>query len=247
MDLVSVIDKIKKLQSLASNNPNINESFAATKAADKLISEYRISAATLEAAGATKAENYVRKPVHIAGKRSSWRERLVSALCTEYGAAWYIMHPDNEVAYIVCAKESDAAIISYMFSFCTEEGEKLCRMNGKGQGVGWSKSYLEGYSVGLAAQLKEARLNEKSKQETANALLRAIGQDNPSSAAMVILDTRGQEANTFMRQAVGRMGKAGSVRGSTSNMSGYNNGVSAGRSVSIRKGMGSGNKGMLGG
>lgn len=236
MDINQVIDKIKKLQTLANNNTSINESYAATKAADKLIQEFRISAAQLEAAGTTKSESFTRKPVHIMKKRSSWRERIVSALCADYSACWYIMHMEGgETAYIVCAKESDAAVIQYMFSFCCAEGERLCSQASKGYGVGFAKSYLEGYSIGLAEQLKEARKAEKAAKETADNLMRAIGQ-NPGTSAMVLLDNRAIEARKYMSDFA--RGKAKSVRGSHSNLDGRDAGMSAGRSVRLNKGIG---------
>jgi hypothetical protein len=237
MDIASVIDKIKKLQALASNNANCNESYAATKAAEKLIQEHRVSQAQLEASGTIKAESFVREPVWIGGKRSSWRERIVSELASGYCAAWYIMHPDGKVAYVVCAKESDAKVLAYMFEYCTQEGERLSKQESKGQGVAFAKSFLEGYSIGLVEQLKKARLEEKAAKATADALMSAIGKDAPTTSAMVLLDTRRQEAKAYMYQQCGRMSSAGGLRGSHGNYDGREAGINAGRSVSLRKGM----------
>src|SRR5437016_11762052 len=104
-NIEAVIAKVQKLLSLGKNNSNEHEAMAALAAADRIMAEYRISAAQVEAQDASKAEPFIRKTIYEGGRRTKWREILIGALVHNYGCAWYlssrqVRNNSSEVAFL---------------------------------------------------------------------------------------------------------------------------------------------------
>lgn len=252
-ELAKAIDKVKKLRALATNNQNENEIKAATAAADRIMQEFRISNAMLEAQGERVAEPMVRKDVHKGGKRSSWVERILYGLCLQYGCAWYFQHGntpnwDGTVkrfnTYIVVGRTSDTEIIAYMMEYLVGEGRRLARWKNEGFGVGWSKSYLEGFGIGVQSQFTAIKEKAKEEAKVANALLAAVGSaPTTTSAALVLLDKRKDEATAHMNSTCGfatykRGPNKGEVKGSScggaySNYGAMSDGIQDGKKARI--------------
>jgi hypothetical protein len=252
--LQKVIEKVKKLRALASNNQNENEVKAATEAANRLFQDHRLSEAMLEASGAISNDPFLRKAIYTAQNRSSWKEKIIMGLCDQYGACFYYRQTQAEytdeyqealeyynsappnirknltppedgrlLEYIVCARESDFAIIEYMFNFLTEEGYRLSKMRNVGGGVAFGKSYLEGFGDGVYQQLHELQKAAKEAQNAAN------------STAMVLLSNRKKEAQEHLRKVEKiHVGKGYSLGGANSNMDARSQGVLDGRRVSVK-------------
>jgi hypothetical protein len=200
-DLSNVIDRVRKLLSLAEGNKNENEVKAATAAADRIMQRFRISVAMLEAAGKVKTEPMIKRNVCEGGRRSAWRETLLWALCNHYGCSWYFFSKRSSATqlnvsgdlqgrkgskgrtiYTVVGRTSDVEILSYMYSYLQGEVERLSKQN-SGMGIKWALAYMGGVAEGINAQLIAARRTMKAESVAEN-----------TCSAMVLLDKRCEEA-----------------------------------------------------
>lgn len=256
-DIKSIIDKVKKLRTLAGNNSCEAEVKAALLVADKLIQEYRLSESQIEAQTGVSSDPLVRLPVPNGDSknRSSWKEYILEGLCLSYGACYYIQKGGG-CNYIVCSRESDHAVIAYLFEVLCEDGKRLAKDNnpitriqnangpvemlaaieacpaGIGRSardaVGYAKSYLEGFGRGVYTQLYRAVQDQK----TAN-----------TSSAMVLLSNRKEIATLFMNKEVNNLKTTSGLRGARSDGGARNAGFSAGMKANVNKGLGSGSGG----
>lgn len=234
--LDSVISKVKKLLALVENNTNENEIIAARSAADKLIQEYRISQAQLEASKEIHSEPFVRNEVLKGGRRLAWHETIINALCTHYGGAFYFSSrriggehsagaPDSKGAcsYTVIARESDFAIIDYMLVYLVKETQNRAKEAKLGRAE--MHAWRIGCANGIANQFARMR---------AEARVAAI--ETSTSQAMVILNNRAKESQDEMNKGVKL--KTGAAVGNFKNYSAYLNGHKEGGKIEIRNGIG---------
>lgn len=231
MDLSSVIAKIVKLRALAANNTSENEMKAATAAADRMMQEYRITIAEIEAADAGQAEPFVTLKVSEGGRRTAWRETLLWALTAHYGCCWYFSSYRSRItgkgvqSYTVVGRKSDVEIVQYMFSWLEKEIERLCRWHAGGKGVGYAASWLVGCAQGVNRQL--ADLREAQRAEAAQ------------SSAMVVLDGRCSASKAEMTRLIGK-GKPGKSIGGGSRMDARSDGYGVGKQIQIKQGLNGG-------
>lgn len=230
-DLSAVIAKIIKLRALASNNSSQNEVKAATAAADRMMQEYRISQAEIEATDASTAEPFVSLKVSEGGRRTAWRETLLFALTEHYGCCFYFTSYRSRFtgkgvqSYTVVGRKSDTDIVQYMFSWLEKEIERLCRWHAGGCGVGFATSWLQGCAQGVRAQFSELR--EATRQAAAQ------------SSAMVLLDSRCGESKAEMTRILGKT-KEGTRIGGSSNARAKAHGFDVGKKIQIKQGLGEG-------
>lgn len=224
-DISKVIARILHLRKLAENNTNLHEAQAATRAADKLIQEYRLSQAELEQQGNAPQDPMTDRIVHKGGRRTAWREKLMWALTTHYGCSWYMSGGRGNLSYKVIGRESDIQILSYMFAWLTEEIERLCKTHSRGMGVAYARSWLDGAAQGVRDTFIERK---REMQAQAGA-----------SAAMVLLDRRGKEAEDHKITMYPNLRKAGSVNGGRRS-DGRSDGYQVGKQIRIQEGLGAG-------
>jgi hypothetical protein len=232
------IEKVKLLQKLAGNNPSQEEVLAALAAADRIMADYRITQAQVEAADTTKAEAFVRQKLVAQGNRAAWVETIIRACCNSYGCCFYI---DTEFVsvpeelqemlgkehgsitrYVVCGKKSDCEIVEYTVAYLLKYARILSAAKSKGKGLAWGKSFLEGFSIGV-----QEKFNLLKEEERRNAV---------QSTALVILNNRVAEARNYMASAI-KLRSAGRLTGSSRNADGRSAGISAGRNANINKGL----------
>lgn len=243
-ELAKTIDKVRKLLALSKNNTNENEVKAATSAADRLMQEHRISQAMLEAQDSSQSEPMVRKVVSEGGRRTAWREYLLAALTLHYGCAWYLSSyryggsggrgggkgAKGVQSYTVVGRESDVAIVEYMYVHLQNEVERLCRWHAGGRGVKYALAWMVGCAGGIAKQFDDMRA-------AARAQVSVVAHESTSSA-LAILDKRGTEAKTYMSSLVGTK-LASSVHGAQ-DYEARAHGYSEGKKVQIRQGLAEG-------
>lgn len=240
--LAKAIAKVQALRALASNNANENEQARATEAADRIMQEYRISQAELEAAGSVASEPFVKVVVSEGGRRTAWRETLLHSICDHYGACFYLSSyrsggdygvqgrrgSKGVQAYTVVGRKSDTDIIQYMFTWLEAEIMRLCRFATGGKGVKAAGGYLVGCAAGVASQFYDMR--QKAR----------VAAQASTSAAMVLLDKRGSESRAHMEKEIGTK-KASVVRGvqgTQSQWEGYNDG----KKIQLKDGLPQGNQ-----
>ena len=184
MSLSPIVEKVQKLLAL-SKSSNANEAAAAAAVANRLIDQYRLSEADLEADMDAIMEPIEEDPdfIYESGKVTAWKTLLVSVLVKHYGCAYW-----NDCSYAtgrkvsrykLVGKRSDVGIVRYMFAWLMSECTRLADLEAKGCGRVFVASYCQGFVNGVAGQLRASRA-EVQKQAT--------------SAAIVKIDAREQEA-----------------------------------------------------
>jgi len=231
-DIMSkVIARVIHLRKLASGNTNIHEANAAAAAADKLIQEHRLSQAELEASGNAPVDPMSSVKLHEGGRRTAWRETLLWALSGHYGCSWFMNHGRSFASgrekrtcdYTIVGRESDVAVVVYMFSWLTEEIERLCRWHSGGKGTGYARAWLDGAAIGVRDTFRARAAEMKAKEAT--------------SSAMVLLDNRSKEAEKYKYATVAGLKKVGHVQGGR-DFSAREHGYKVGREIQIKEGIG---------
>lgn len=228
--LSSVIAKIVKLRALASNNSSENEVKAATSAADRLMQEYRISQAEIEATDSSQCEPFVQLCVSEGGRRTAWRETLLGALVEHYGCCFYYSSYRSRImgkgvqSYTVIGRKSDTDIVQYMFSWLESEISRLCRWHSGGKGVGYAASWLVGCAQGVRRQFADLREAQRAAAT--------------QSSAMVLLDSRCGESRTEMTKLIGC--KAGTRINGGCNDRAKLDGFGVGKEIQIKQGLSGG-------
>jgi hypothetical protein len=163
---------------------------------------------------------------------------ILSELCAHFGGCFYFTSrreggsygkgapgSKGHSSYTVLARESDVAVIEYMFTYLSGEVDRLGRWHTGGEGVKVAIAWRMGCAMGIASQFRDMR-----------ASLRTQAQAEGRSCAMVLLSNREGEAKVELERQVGKLKKGAHISGGTD----YNaraKGYTEGRKVSINKGL----------
>ena len=228
-----VIEKVRKLLSLAkSDNPH--ESAAATNAANRLIDEYRLSMAELEAASPEQAEAIEADPSPLLenGRVVVWKMRLAMVLSKHYGVFLYNDKRKAKNYYQLVGRKSDLEVVRYMFSWLTAEATRQIHARGKGKGHAFSNSYGQGFVAGIAEQLAASR--------------QTVAAQATSSTALVAINAREQLARDWtMQHNHTRFSSKKSYSHSRTDGSAFEAGKQSGRSMHLGSAVGSGSSSRL--
>lgn len=237
--LSEVISKVKKLLALAGSTKSTHEANAAAAAADKLMQEYRISQAQLEAHGEVTNDPMDSHKIHSGGRRTAWREILLWSLSNHYGCTWYMHNARHEMwdtdkgryvdkrtlDYTLVGRKSDCEITAYMFSWLTTTIENLAKIHTKGMGVGYAKAWFDGAARGVAHTFKQLK---DAQEAEAN-----------SSTAMVLLGKRVEESVAHMNKLVPDLKNSKNIYGARDD-AGRRDGFEEGKKIQIKQGLGEG-------
>jgi hypothetical protein len=182
-----IIDKVQKLLAL-SHSSNANEAAAAAAAANKLIDQYRLSEADLSSSDEDpliEDDGFI----YETGRIVPWKNSLAVSLATHYGCAIFnsvSYHTGRKVShYKLIGRKSDIQLTRYMFNWLSMECSRLSEKEAYGQGRVFVASYCQGFVAGVKQQLVNSRNEVKQ---------------NATSAAIIKIDAREQEANAFMNK-----------------------------------------------
>jgi Protein of unknown function (DUF2786) len=151
-----LLDRIRKLRTLASGNTNEHEAAAAAAKAAKLIAEHGIAEAMLEVEPEPIAPGAVGDPVDVMGKRFyHWRSYLLSNLCDLHGCAHAYTSQTKAVFF---GRPPDVAIVQELFAWLASEIDTLARRQ-----EGKSKKWLEEYRLGCVRGIGDAMLEAQSE------------------------------------------------------------------------------------
>jgi hypothetical protein len=243
----SIIDKIRKLREL-SKSDNVNEAAAAARAADKLISEHRLTEAELNIADPGSAE----KPIEDTGvlyesaRVIRWKANLAMLLADNYSCSvwndWkrsrtvdlntgYVAYGNQVSRYRLVGRKSDIEIVNYMFAWLSVEIDRLAKKNASGRGMVYSQSYCMGAVSGIKEQLR-------LQKEATRAQAQASGQ----STALVKLDERAKEAEIALHTMHTNLKSKKSNYQGGFNDGAYGAGKEAGRNIHLGKALPGQNK-----
>lgn len=173
-----VISKVKKLYALAEANTSENEAAVAMAAAEKLLQQYRLSRAEVDAHSDGDVESPAEdvEPLEtFASRVPMWQHMLVGALASHYGCAVYLGRRFNGTAIHVIGCPSDVRLFRLQHGRVKAQIDRLTLKNGAGKG----RSYCDSYRKGLVVVVHD-RLNA----------MRAEVRQTAKSTALVKLDER---------------------------------------------------------
>lgn len=188
MSVSPIIERVQKLLALSKGSSNANEAANAAGLANKLIDQYRLSIADLEASDVDcEPIEEDSEYIYESGRITAWKSNLVTALVKHYGCAVW-----NDVSfatgrkvsrYRMVGKRSDIGITRYMFSYLSLECERLAALEARGMGRIFAASYCIGFVYGVRTQLAASRL-EAQKDATSSAIVKVDSRVAASNDAM---------------------------------------------------------------
>lgn len=150
--LEKVLDKVKKLLSLAGNNPSEQEAIAASLKAQELIAKYNLDLTDLE-----KDTLEIAQESYETGVDKSWKYGLAQVVATNFRVMNYWVGKRQVVFYgykqdVTVAK----SVFEYLFKFGERGARKACRQHYKEYGTetGVYYSYTRGFTAGVKSALE---------------------------------------------------------------------------------------------
>lgn len=232
-----IIEKIKKLQALATSS-NQHEAISAAKLADKLIAAHRISEEELaQVSGNAFQETPERyhSPLYVAWRITEWRMQLGFVLARHYGCAGYqksnyettINGDSHKVTRLwIVGRKSDCEIVDYLYDWVSNKIEALSKKECRGQGRIIANSYCVGFVEGIRQQLALQKAEIARQAEIEN-----------KSTALARVENRGNESYRAMYALVPGLKKRVNTSQALIAGSAYQQGVSAGKNLSLSKGL----------
>lgn len=223
----SILSKVQKLLNMTqANGASIHEAETAAAAAQRLMTQHRISVADL---GADTSEVIHNKNFLYAGERVvSWKSWLGVVLCEVNGCKMYIDHSRGGIQFQVIGRDSDIQIVTYFFNYLVNEIERLCKIEKakhRGSGKTWTNSFKMGATNSIASRLKQA-----DKEVRAAAV-------SASSTALVKVDMKDAEVAAWAEKNL-KLRQSSAQANIKLNTSAYNSGAEAGNKIQLNKGMG---------
>lgn len=241
-DLTNILDKVKKLLAL-SRSSNANESANATALANKLIDQYRLSTADLEATDVEPIEPIGEDPdfIYQSGRITQWKLTLLQDLCKHYGVAVF-----NSMSFAtgrkvsrfkMVGRVSDMSITRYLYTWLVLECQRLSELEAKGSGRGRSDgrifvaSYCDGFVSGIREQLQLSRDEVKS---------------TATASSIVKIDARLDEANVAIHNLFKNIKTVSSTSYFRRSEAGFNQGQLRGKQMHLGASMSAGGTRALG-
>jgi Protein of unknown function (DUF2786) len=257
-DINSVIEKIKKLRALSRKAGTPAEAEAAAAIADKLLQEYGLAEAQLQASGDKPAETIDEHTfTTFAARAPTWQRILASGLIRHYDCAsyliWLYRSPEGIpfdrpcLSQRIIGRPSDIEAARYMFNWLVVEIERLAQLNA-GQGRSWLDSFRRGAVQGVLSKLYESK---KAAREEVAAKARVAEAINPdvaktTSTGLAIYDRRKEEAKAKLYELhpdikkQEKRSRGGTAWRSASNYDGFRQGREAGGNIHVGASLNSG-------
>lgn len=150
--LEKMLDKVKKLLSLAGNNPSEEEAIAASLKAQELIAKYNLDLTDVE-----KETLEISQAEYKTGVDKSWKYGLAQAVANNFRVLNYWVDKRKVVFY---GYKQDAtvavSVFEYLFKFGERGARKACRVAYKEYGTetGVYYSYTRGFTAGVKSALE---------------------------------------------------------------------------------------------
>lgn len=179
-----ILNRIQRLLAL-SGSDNKNEAANAYAAAQRLLTEHRISMAEVAAANGKPIASVWQKQIHQGGKRfTRWMTYLFNQLCLLNGCRLVLV--SNPLYYHVFGSTEDIEIIEYLYNSIRGQVEVLCMLEmqlGSGFGKGWAANFKYGAVEMVIKRLKETKAQAEQKH---------VG-----SAAMVLISKQSEAVDAM--------------------------------------------------
>lgn len=150
--LEKMLDKVKKLLSLAGNNPSEEEAIAASLKAQELIAKYNLDLTDVE-----KETLEISQAEYKTGVDKSWKYGLAQAVANNFRVLNYWVDKRKVVFYGYKQDVTVAvSVFEYLFKFGERGARKACRVAYKEYGTetGVYYSYTRGFTAGVKSALE---------------------------------------------------------------------------------------------
>jgi hypothetical protein len=195
-----IIARIRKLLSLAANNPNVNEAASAAAKAQRLMLEYQLSDACLVDGPAPVEQQDVTPD---SGKRRAcvWKATLAHALGKQMCVSVYYTSGTDRIAAI--GRGPDVAALCLLFHHLVPQLEAACAQAWAGANRGLQRlnggrpRFTDTFMAGARSTVVERMIDMKKQvAQDADRVLGAHGTANQSiGSALVRMDSYAAEAN----------------------------------------------------
>ena len=215
----SIIDKIKKLLALATSD-NVNEASTAAAAAQKLMTQHRISAAEVEGHSTSSGQVEEILNTEFASEKSliPWKSRIASGLAKANGCEIYHGRHHTGVKTMYIGPASGLATMQYMYQYLVREVDRLAAAERGRPGV--DRTYLTSFRYGAAKTIAE-RLQESAQETMAEA----------SGTALAVINRDEERVKEVLASMALRPTKT-----RLNDKTGYERGRAAGKTVNLNTG-----------
>jgi hypothetical protein len=154
-----VLERIKNLLALATNNPSVEEAALAASRASELMHKYNIGATDLEIEGEAD-EELADEVFHHEGKLSWWRGVLAQSIARSVSAECLLERGRDGVHYRLLGTKPATQTAAYIFAYLTKEIQRLAE-SARTKEYEPARNFRTSFCQG-AAQVLAKRLNEQT-------------------------------------------------------------------------------------
>lgn len=163
MELDKVKRQIRNLLALANNNPSAEEAASAAAQAQRLMEKYRIESIAYTKEGADVEQITSHDPLYTSGRVALWRQHLAKALADANYCTIYMSYSGSrQNSIMLVGRKSDADAVRYLFLYCSNQIEKLCKKYLSDKHLSKSKGRVAGNNFKLGAAKTVADRLEKA-------------------------------------------------------------------------------------
>jgi len=241
--LDDAMSRVRKLLRLAGNNSNAHEAALAAAKAQEIMLRWKLDAVdvTLDS-DAPKAVDPVRNyyqndPIDSGKHLAGWKAFLIGAIARANCCKPVHCNDGRRGTTVrVIGTQANAQTVAYLYTYISREIERLCKAEmrenaeagfGEANGKAWANSYKRGAVEGVRKVL--ADLKTRIKTEYAS-----------NSTALMILSREETALEQFYAQQ--HFGKARASYSGARDSGAYAQGVAAGRTISVNRGIGDGGR-----
>lgn len=235
IEFEKIIERVKSLYALSKSTHSQHEAEAAMKAAQQIITKYKIDKELLKEK--TK-EPYLEIIIYAGHKaRIYWKEQIIHAVCHTNGCEVLIYGVSNPrvngISYKAFGKQSNLELCKVLIELIINQIDYLAKEDKSIKG----KDGKDAFKTGCAQRVKE-RLAQGQDDEIRLYLEKEKVTDDQKSKLMKLNDIERVDARKFMNELVGEVHKLAS-REKTVETGAFEKGKQAGDKISLsaRKGL----------
>jgi len=239
-----IIDRIRKLLALASNNPSPAEAASAAAMAQRLAFEAKLELASIEVDDeAPDAEPVTEETLLETHQRVNWASQLVSGIASANGCrtvyTWGILRGKRSRKLNILGRRTDVQTVAYLYGYLRGEIERLCKAGLQEQRQSLSlrlpispRAWGNAFRLAAAATVVE-RLQRQRREDEA-----AMHQRTNADACTAMVRRDQAAVTAVVKERYPRLRSAPAATYTSS--SGYAAGRRAGERISLRGGKGLG-------
>ena len=201
-----IIDRVKKLLSLAGNNANENEALAAMEKAHAILAEHNLTMAEVGAAQDKLSEEEIRDSLHTDTNMPERYNRWVWNAVAEANSCFMFSHRPNkkkyQTIYTLVGRRINTVVATQMAIYLCQTmkrlaSEEVARTGDKTHA--YKNAYLVGMGMRLCARIREMKEQHKQDRDVAA----ATGPANSANALVLWSENEHKENMAHIEQAMG--------------------------------------------